>query len=113
MILVLSIGWATSANGQFTSLKARNAKQDSLLDTVFHAYMKANDSVADLRHIEMVHNFSDSADRYTSLANEYLFNKRLDSCIMMIHIANFYIVNTQVLLHIKPEDEWKNSRPTY
>jgi hypothetical protein len=94
-------------------MKYRNATQDALLDTVFHAYMKANDSAADIRTMGMVNSFSDSADRYTSLAKEYLFNKQLDSCIRAIHIANYYIVNTQVLLHLKPEDQYQHSRPNY
>jgi len=110
-VALLSISFASKA--QFTSLKSRNAAQDSALDTVFHAYMKANDSVADVRQMETIYKFSDSADRYTGLAKIYLLQKRLDSCIMMIHIANYYIINTQVLLHLKPHDKWEDSRPTY
>jgi hypothetical protein len=113
MVFIGLLGISFTCKAQFTNLKLRNSIQDTLLDTVFHAYLKANDSVADLRHIEMINNFSDSADKYIFMANGYLFNKSLDSCIRAIHIANFYIVNTQVLLHIKPEDQYQHSRPTY
>lgn len=102
-----------SAQAQFTNLKTRNTAQDSVLEMVFQKYLKANDSVADLRNIEMIHNFSDSADKYTAKAMEYLQGQRLDSCIWMIHVSNFYITNTKVLLHIKKSDEYHYEVPKY
>lgn len=98
---------------QFTQLKSRNATQDSLLDKVFGIYRKAQDSVGDANSVKMIRNFSDSADKYISLAQKYILARRLDSCIRAIHTANFYIVNTQVLLHLTPGDRWVQFPPDY
>jgi len=94
------------SRGQYANLKDRNQKQDTALEMIFQQYLKANDSAADLRTIEKINQFSDSADKYMALALLYLKKQQLDSCIRIIHIANMYINNTQVLLHIKKTDEW-------
>lgn len=111
--LLIAIALSVSANAQFTNFKTRNAAQDSLLERIFQTYLKANDSIADVNHIKMINDFSDSADKYSDSANYYLQSRHLDSCIHMIHIANRYINNVQVLLHIKPQDKWQQEIPSY
>jgi hypothetical protein len=108
LLLALMIG-KIGMGQTYTAMKIRATKQDSVLDRIFERYKKAQDSAADIRNIEMINNFSDSADRYGALAAAFLYEKQLDSCIWAIHIADAYITNTQCLLHLKPMDSYKNN----
>jgi hypothetical protein len=111
LIILLLLAGIAGKGQTYTGLKNRSKSQDSLLDVIFQRYRKAQDSVADIKARSMSIILMDSADRYTSLSAGQIDKQNLDSAIYMIHVANWFINNSQSLLHMGKE--WIYSRPTY
>lgn len=105
LFIISAVFLCSICNGQsnyqtFGQQKQVVGKQDTLLESIFQVYLKVNDSLGDIRHVQWVNYGIDSADKYTLLAKYYLQKRELDSCIEAIHKADEFIVTNRNLLKI-------------